>query len=94
MLQSLSKRLVPRQSVQLQCMYAPCQRWTHTDAAESANSDEAEASAQEFRDSVQGFAQEQVAPHAAEIDRLNAHPKGLNLWTAMGDFGLHGEGLC
>lgn len=30
----------------------------------------------EFRDSVRQFAQELVAPHAAEIDRLNRYPDG------------------
>ena len=45
----------------------------------------------EFRETVREFAQRSIAPHAAEIDRTNAFPKSENLWTAMGEFGLHGE---
>lgn len=44
----------------------------------------------EFRESVRSFAQEVIAPHAAEIDASNSFPKGVNLWKAMGDMGLHG----
>ncbi len=57
------------------------------DASSSALDDAAES----FRESVNEFAQKQVAPHAAEIDATNAFPKHINLWTAMGDFGLHGR---
>lgn len=45
----------------------------------------------EFRESVRGFAQEVIAPHAAEIDANNSFPTSVNLWKAMGDMGLHGE---
>lgn len=49
---------------------------------------------EEFRSTVQNFARSAVAPVAAEIDRTNSFPPsdadGRNLWTAMGDFGLHG----
>lgn len=57
------------------------------DASSSALDDAAE----NFRESVREFGQKQVAPHAAEIDATNAFPKHVNLWTAMGDFGLHGK---
>ena len=64
-------------------------RLQHAEANElsSALDDAAES----FRESVHEFAQKQVAPHAAEIDATNTFPKHVNLWTAMGDFGLHGK---
>lgn len=45
---------------------------------------------QEFRETVREFAQRTVAPHAAEIDRLNSFPSSANLWKEIGEFGLHG----
>ncbi|KAJ0979339.1 hypothetical protein J5N97_014813 [Dioscorea zingiberensis] len=44
----------------------------------------------QFKDSVSQFAQETIAPHAAEVDRTNYFPKDVNLWKLMGDFNLHG----
>ena len=44
----------------------------------------------EFRETVKDFAQRTIAPHAAEIDRLNSFPKSANLWKEIGEFGLHG----
>ena len=41
-----------------------------------------------LRSSVQEFAQEQIAPLAAEIDQTNEFP--LHLWQAMGEMGLLG----
>lgn len=46
---------------------------------------------EEFRESVRTFAQEYIAPHATEIDRLNGYPPGFDFWRQAGDFGLHGE---
>lgn len=44
----------------------------------------------EFREGVRTFAKEVVAPHAAEIDRLNAYPPRFEFWRAAGEMGLHG----
>lgn len=44
----------------------------------------------EFREGVRTFAQDFVAPHAAEIDRLNAYPDGFEFWRTAGEWGLHG----
>jgi len=41
-----------------------------------------------IRDSTQRFATAEIAPLAAQIDRDNAFPR--QLWTPMGDLGLHG----
>lgn len=60
-------------------------RLQHADAYEACGE-----ALQEFRDAVKDFAQRTVAPHAAEIDRLNSFPKTTNLWKEIGDFGLHG----
>lgn len=62
------------------------QRLQHADAYEACGD-----ALQEFRDTVKEFAQRTVAPHAAEIDRLNSFPKSTNLWKEIGDFGLHGQ---
>lgn len=45
---------------------------------------------EEFRESVRQFATDLVAPHAAEIDRLNAYPPGFDFWRRAGEWGLHG----
>jgi len=45
---------------------------------------------EEFRENVRTFAERFIAPHAVNIDRTNSFPKEINLWTALGDFGLHG----
>ncbi|EPS61625.1 hypothetical protein M569_13170, partial [Genlisea aurea] len=44
----------------------------------------------QFKESVFQFAQENIAPHAAGIDKSNYFPQGVNLWKLMGDFNLHG----
>ncbi len=44
-----------------------------------------------FRESVQAFAASCVAQHAEEIDKQASFPTKVDLWRAMGDFGLHGE---
>jgi isovaleryl-CoA dehydrogenase len=41
-----------------------------------------------LRESIQSFAQEQIAPRADEIDRTNTFPR--DLWPKMGELGLHG----
>jgi isovaleryl-CoA dehydrogenase len=41
-----------------------------------------------LRESVQGFAQDRIAPRADEIDRTNTFPR--DLWPHMGELGLHG----
>ncbi len=41
-----------------------------------------------LRESVHRFAQERIAPRAAEIDKSNEFPQ--DLWKEMGDLGLHG----
>ncbi len=41
-----------------------------------------------LRQSVQAFAQDRIAPRAAEIDRSNTFPR--DLWPQMGELGLHG----
>ena len=69
--------------------WTPACRLQHAEA--DASSSALDDAAESFRESVHEFAQKQVAPHAAEIDATNAFPKHVNLWTAMGDFGLHGK---
>ncbi|MFO1149130.1 MAG: isovaleryl-CoA dehydrogenase [Alsobacter sp.] len=41
-----------------------------------------------LRETVQAFAQAEIAPRAAEIDRSNTFPR--DLWPRMGELGLHG----
>ncbi len=41
-----------------------------------------------LRESVHGFAQAEIAPHAADIDRNNEFPQ--DLWRKMGDLGVLG----
>ena len=43
---------------------------------------------QMIRETVHGFAQEHIAPIAAEIDSSNQFPR--HLWPMMGELGLHG----
>lgn len=49
-----------------------------------------DSEALEFRELVRDFAQLVVAPHAADIDKSNAFPNTVNLWTELGQMGLHG----
>ena len=62
------------------------QRLQHAEAYEACGD-----ALQEFRETVKEFAQRTVAPHAADIDRLNSFPKSTNLWKEIGEFGLHGK---
>ena len=41
-----------------------------------------------IRDTVSTFAQAEIAPRAAEIDKTNTFPR--DLWPRMGELGLHG----
>jgi isovaleryl-CoA dehydrogenase len=41
-----------------------------------------------LRETVQSFAEAEIAPRAAAIDQENHFP--MDLWTKMGDLGLHG----
>ena len=41
-----------------------------------------------LRDTVKSFADNEIAPRAAEIDRVNEFP--ADLWKKLGDLGLHG----
>ncbi len=41
-----------------------------------------------LRDTVKSFADNEIAPRAAEIDRMNEFP--ADLWKKFGDLGLHG----
>jgi isovaleryl-CoA dehydrogenase len=41
-----------------------------------------------LRDTVRAFAEKEIAPRAAEIDRANEFP--ADLWKKLGDLGLHG----
>jgi isovaleryl-CoA dehydrogenase len=41
-----------------------------------------------LRETVQQFAQAEIAPHAAEIDHTDQFP--MHLWRKMGDLGLLG----
>ncbi|MEM8698117.1 MAG: acyl-CoA dehydrogenase family protein, partial [Pseudomonadota bacterium] len=41
-----------------------------------------------LRETVHRFAQEKIAPRAAEIDATNTFPR--DLWPEMGALGLHG----
>ena len=43
---------------------------------------------QMLRDTVRAFAQDEIAPRAAEIDRTNSFP--VDLWPKLGALGLHG----
>ena len=44
--------------------------------------------ADQIRDTVRGFAANEIAPRAEEIDRTNTFPR--DLWPQMGALGLHG----
>jgi isovaleryl-CoA dehydrogenase len=41
-----------------------------------------------LRDTVRAFAQNKIAPYAAEIDRSNSFPR--ELWPQLGELGLLG----
>ena len=41
-----------------------------------------------LRDAVNTFAQEQIAPHAAQIDHSDQFP--MDVWEKLGELGVHG----
>ena len=41
-----------------------------------------------LRDTLQSFCAAEIAPRAAEIDRVNEFP--ADLWKKLGDLGVHG----
>lgn len=59
-------------------------------AAADSSSSRSEGHIEEFRNTIRTFAQGFIAPYAASIDHNASFPKEVNLWTAMGEFGLHG----
>lgn len=71
----------------VRCLAPPLCRFQHAVESEAAD-------VEEFRELVHDFASRGVAPHAADIDRNNAFPRDVNLWTAMGHMGLHGVPLA
>ncbi|KAJ8768640.1 hypothetical protein K2173_023544 [Erythroxylum novogranatense] len=42
----------------------------------------------QFKESVNQFALENIAPHASKIDHTNYFPKEVNVWKLIGDFNL------
>lgn len=70
---------------------APVDAHTHHGGSGGSSSSEEELA--EFREGVRTFAQDFVAPHAAEIDRLNSYPSGFEFWRTAGEWGLHGAPL-
>lgn len=60
------------------------------DAALDTSAQHKDEEIEEFRQTVETFARDFVAPHAADIDRNNSFPTSVNLWKAMGEWGLHG----
>lgn len=62
----------------------------HAHHAGGGGSSSSEEELAEFREGVRTFAQDFVAPHAAEIDRLNSYPSGFEFWRTAGEWGLHG----
>ena len=65
----------------------------HAHHAGGGGSSSSEEELAEFREGVRTFAQDFVAPHAAEIDRLNSYPSGFEFWRTAGEWGLHGAPL-
>lgn len=63
-------------------------RQQHTQAQHRAEADADEI--EDFRETVRSWAAQELAPRAADIDRNNSFPTDVNMWTAMGDMGLHG----
>ncbi|KAL2610127.1 hypothetical protein R1flu_028700 [Riccia fluitans] len=69
------------------CLTNPCFNGGNQRAFGNLLQDE---TAEQFKESVRQFAQENIAPHAAKTDHTNSFPKDVNLWKLMGDFNLHG----
>jgi hypothetical protein len=60
------------------------------DADDEDSSSSSSSDLDDFRAMLSDFASREIAPLAEEIDRKNTAP--MDLWTKMGEFGLHGEG--
>ena len=61
----------------------------HHDSSSSSSSSSS-VDLEDFRAMLSDFAAKEVAPLAEEIDKKNTAP--MDLWTKMGEFGLHGAG--
>jgi hypothetical protein len=75
---------------------ARAERASSSSPSESSSSSPSESSTspsdlEDFRAMLSDFAGREIAPLAEEIDRKNTAP--MDLWTKMGDFGLHGTGM-
>ena len=75
---------------------ARAERASSSSPSESSSSSPSESSTspsdlEDFRAMLSDFAGREIAPLAEDIDRKNTAP--MDLWTKMGDFGLHGTGM-
>ncbi|KAJ9540450.1 hypothetical protein OSB04_026956 [Centaurea solstitialis] len=83
----MMQRLQLVTAVARQGMTASRQRTTAAFFSTSMLTDETQI---QFKEGVQQFVQEHIAPHADKIDKMDSFPEDVNLWKLMGDFNLHG----